>query len=223
MKTIVALSLGVILIGCNGANSANPPTADAGNPAASTPATTPASTTPAPPSPNNAPVASSTTSGLTAPVPPSSTSTNTDARTGESPNRINQLKDLKVVTIKANGHPVKVWLMDTESKREEGMMFLKDQDVREDEGMLFLFPELQVNDGRHSFWMHNCPLGLDICYIGPNKRVLNVANGKPYDETPVAPTGDYRYVLEMKVNCARKLGVKPGTQVAIPDSLKGTP
>jgi len=146
--------------------------------------------------------------------------TNVDPRTGNDPERINQLKDLKVATIVANGHKVKVWLMDNESKRQEGMMFLRDKDVHADEGMLFLFPSVQPNDGAHGFWMHNCPLGLDICYIGKQKKVLNIADGKPFDETSLPPSGDYQYVLEMKVGCAKKIGVKTGTKIEIADSLK---
>jgi uncharacterized membrane protein (UPF0127 family) len=148
---------------------------------------------------------------------------NTDARTGIDPERINQLKDLKAVTIKANGHSIKAWLMDNESKREEGMMFLRDKDVRSNEGMLFLFPSVQPNDGKHGFWMHNCPLGLDICYIGPNKKVLNIADGQPFDDTSLPPKDDYLYVLEMKTNCAKNLGIKAGTSIQIPDGLKGLP
>src|SRR5579862_4924359 len=85
-----------------------------------------------------------------------------------NPNRVNQLRDLKVVPIKAASQTVRAWVMDTESKREEGMMFLTSKDVSEKQGMIFVFPDVQP--AKNSFWMHNCPLGLDIIYISPSNR-----------------------------------------------------
>lgn len=145
-----------------------------------------------------------------------------DPRTGIDPQRLNQLRDLKVVTIRANGHKIKVWLMDNESKRQEGMMFLRPKDIHADEGMLFVFPSLQPGDINHGFWMHNCPCGLDICYIGPNKKVLNIADGHPFDDTSLKAAGDYQWVLEMKTNCAKRLGIKHGTLIQIPSGLKSS-
>ncbi len=142
------------------------------------------------------------------------------AKSTDNANRIHQLKDLKVVPIKVNGHPIQAWLMDTESKRAEGMMFLVDKDVKENEGMLFVFKDLQKNDGEHGFWMANCPLGLDIIYVNPDKQVLNVGDGKPFNRDSVAPAGDYLWVVELKRGTASKLGIRPGSKVEIPSGTK---
>ncbi len=128
------------------------------------------------------------------------------------PERIHQLKDLKTRKMPVNGHTLTLWIMDDDSKRAEGMMYLEDKDVKDTEGMLFLFDTAEPR----SFWMRNCPLGLDICYIDPKGKVLNVGVGKPFDESGVPSEGDAQYVLELKVGRAKKFGIKPGTVLKLP-------
>ena len=130
-------------------------------------------------------------------------------------NRINQLRDLKVVPLKAAGNLIHAWVMNNESKRQEGMMFLTDSDVKENEGMIFVFPDLQ--SAQNGFWMHNCPLGLDIIWIDPQKRVINVSDGKPQTDDSVFAKRDFRWVLEMKHGWSARHGLKPGNAVSIPD------
>lgn len=135
-----------------------------------------------------------------------------------NPDRVYQLADLKTVMIKVNGHPIKAWVMDTDSKRQEGMMFLKDGEVKAEEGMLFLFPT--DNDANHGFWMHNTLIPLDIIYIDAAGKVVSIANGKPKDDTTLKPEAAYRNVVELKGGEAAKLGVKKGSRVEIPKDLK---
>ena len=137
-----------------------------------------------------------------------------------NPNRINQLSELQVAPLKAATKSFRAWLMDTDSKREEGMMFLVDKDFPETRGMLFVFSSVQhVSDGR-GFWMKNCPLALDIIYVGPNHRVLNVGWGKPFNETSVTPAGDYQFVLELKRGTAKKFGIKAGSKIEFSDKIR---
>ena len=125
---------------------------------------------------------------------------------GPNPNRIYQLKDLARRTIKTPKTTIPVWIMDDESKRSEGMMFLTNKEVKDTEGMLFVFPD----EAARSFWMRNTILPLDICYVTKTGKVLNVAKARPYDESPVPSAGSAMYVLELKQGMATKLGVKPG-------------
>jgi uncharacterized membrane protein (UPF0127 family) len=140
------------------------------------------------------------------PAPQTKTST-------ANPNRVYQLSDLKVHPFKAGGKTLNLWLMDNESKRQEGMMFLVDKDVKADQGMLFVFKDLQPNDGKHGFWMQNCPLALDIAYISPKGKVLNVAKGMPFNTDSLPPAGDYQYVIEVKQGLAAGFGIKAGAQL----------
>jgi hypothetical protein len=125
---------------------------------------------------------------------------------GPNPNRIYQLKDLARRNIKTPKTTIPVWIMDDESKRSEGMMFLTNKEVKDTEGMLFVFPD----EAARSFWMRNTILPLDICYVTKTGKVLNVAKARPYDESPVPSAGSAMYVLELKQGMATKLGVKPG-------------
>jgi|LauGreDrversion4_2_1035121.scaffolds.fasta_scaffold144261_2 uncharacterized membrane protein (UPF0127 family) len=139
---------------------------------------------------------------------------------GFNPDRINQLKDLKTVSIEAPKGTMKLWIMDTPSARQEGMMFLVDREVKDDEGMIFVFPEIQKDDGKHGFWMHNTILPLDLAYVGKDKKIVSIGKGAPHDDTMINPKGDYIYVIELKLGMAERLGLKPGMSVNIPDSVR---
>lgn len=128
-----------------------------------------------------------------------------------NPNRIYQLRELPRRWVKTPKTSIPVWVMDTDSKRAEGMMFLTNKEVKDTEGMLFVFPD----ESPRSFWMRNTILPLDICYLTKSGKVLNVAKARPYDESPVPSTGAAMYVLELKQGMAAKLGVKSGVNLKI--------
>lgn len=129
-------------------------------------------------------------------------------------------KDLKVLPMNLKGKPFKLWLMDTGPKQQEGMMFLESKDVKDDQGMLFPFDDVQRNDGSRGFWMHNTPIPLDIVYISPERKVVSVGNGVPFRETTVPPKGDYQWVIELKADTSKRIGLKPGDPVPIPPQYK---
>lgn len=138
--------------------------------------------------------------------------------TAQNPDRIYQLKDLKTANISVAGRRFTVWIMNTPTKRNEGMMFLKDKDVHIDQGMLFVFPSPQPL----SFWMRNTLIPLDIAYIDRTGKILNTPQMKPLDETGIPSKGEAMYALEMKQGAFKKYGIKPGMKVTIPHSVKAT-
>ena len=83
-----------------------------------------------------------------------------------------------------------------------------------------MFPQVQPGDNNLMVLMHNCSAGSMTCYSGPNKKVLNVADGLPFNDKSLPAAGDYMWVLEMKTNCAKKLGIKRGTLILIPAGSK---
>lgn len=137
-----------------------------------------------------------------------------------NPSRTHQLKDLKKVDVQIKGHAVHLWVMDDALKQEEGMMFLTDGEVKADEGMLFAFDSVQnpfFEDGKpKGFWMHNTLIPLDIVYMSPENKVLNVANGKIQDDTTLPARGNYKNVIELKAGTAARFGLKPGDAISIP-------
>jgi uncharacterized membrane protein (UPF0127 family) len=130
------------------------------------------------------------------------------------------LKDLMQSSVKVNGNEIPVWVMDTEGKRAEGFMFLRPEDVPDGHGMIFMFPETEKDFKLHGFYMKDCLMELDIAFINPDKKVLNIQRGKLLDTDNLPATGPYKYVLELKAGEAAKFGVKPGTTIDIPSHLE---
>jgi hypothetical protein len=118
-----------------------------------------------------------------------------------------------------DGKTIRANVVDTPESREKGMMCLTK--LRSDYGMLFVFPaEMDLN-----FWMKNTLVGLDIVWIGADKRVTVVHDHmkKSSVDTPdkdVAVAGGRgQYVLELPAGAAGKRGLKPGDQLAFDVSI----
>ena len=129
------------------------------------------------------------------------------------PGRDPQAQNLPRVAMRANGHLLGVQVADDEAKRETGLMFRKH--LGEDEGMLFVFPDSQ----RRGFWMRNTFVPLDIVYLDADRRVINVAQMLPRDERSVYSAAPARYALELPVDAARRLGIKPGMVLELPPDV----
>ncbi len=128
-----------------------------------------------------------------------------------------QLDDLEVAKVKIGEHEFKLWVMDTYAKRMEGMMFLQNGDFKDDEGMIFVFDRAEYQ----RFWMRNTLVPLDIAYVDPRKRIINIYTMKALDEV-----GDYssrapaQFVIELRAGMMAKKEIKPGMAVEIPASVK---
>jgi len=84
------------------------------------------------------------------------------------------------------------------------------------EGMLFLFE----GPGRHSIWMKNCKVPLDLIWLDEAWRVTFIAHEQqpcPAEgECPgVAPMGLSRYVLEVAGGTARTQNLQPGDTIVV--------
>lgn len=130
--------------------------------------------------------------------------------------RSHPLETLQRTTIAVGRHLFRVWVMDTESKRREGMMFLRAEDMQANEGMLFVFKEPRVQ----RFWMKDTFIPLDISYISASGRVLNTARGRPLDLTSLPSAGKALYVLETKAGTMQQLRIGPRAVVRIPSDLQ---
>jgi len=129
------------------------------------------------------------------------------ARTPSATSARHPISHLPVIPLRAAGHLLRVELAATAAEQEMGLMFRTRMGA--DEGMLF-----PMNPPRQAyFWMRNTVLPLDIIFIGADRRVLNVIQAKPYDETPLPSAGKAGAVLELNVGRAAQLGIRPGTRV----------
>jgi uncharacterized membrane protein (UPF0127 family) len=91
------------------------------------------------------------------------------------------------------------------------------QSLPDDRGMLFVFPE----PGLHGFWMKDMLISIDIIWISDGGRVVDVQTAQP--EPGVAdpqlkrynPSGEAKYVLEVRAGLADEKGVQVGDEVQI--------
>ena len=155
-------------------------------------------------------------------VPPTNVPAANTAPLSSDASRVFPRSELKVATVTLKGKPFRLWIMDTDPKRQEGMMFLRDEDVEADQGMLFAFPDVQPLGEAGGFWMRNTYIPLDIIYLSPQGRVVNVGKGEPFNETNVPPTGTYQNVIELKGGTAARIGLKAGDRIELPKDLKPT-
>jgi uncharacterized membrane protein (UPF0127 family) len=120
-----------------------------------------------------------------------------------------------------DGKTIKANVVDTPQSREIGMMCLTK--LRSDYGMLFVFPqEMDLN-----FWMKNTLVGLDMVWIGADKKVTVVHADMPKstvdtpDDKVAVAGGRGQYVLELPAGAAARRKLKAGDalkfDVAIPD------
>lgn len=101
-----------------------------------------------------------------------------------------------------------VEIADDDAERERGLMFRRE--MARDHGMLFDFQ----NPRPVEFWMHNTHLSLDIIFIGPDGRILNIhENATPYSDDSLPSLGVTRGVLEINGGLSRQLGIAPGDRV----------
>jgi uncharacterized membrane protein (UPF0127 family) len=112
------------------------------------------------------------------------------------------------VTSQGKVHRFRVELAQTADQQAKGLMFRTK--LGPDEGMLF-----PMNPPRPaSFWMRNTVIPLDLLFIAPDGKILNIAaNANPYDETKLQSLGPVKAVLELPGGRAAELGIASGDKV----------
>lgn len=105
-------------------------------------------------------------------------------------------------------HEFTVEVADTAEAQARGLMFRTE--LGPQEGMVFPYPAPTIL----SFWMKNTPLPLDIIFIAPDRRILNIAAmTTPYSTESVTSAGAANAVLEIPGGRAEELGIGPGDLV----------
>lgn len=112
------------------------------------------------------------------------------------------------VTTATGTHRFQVEVAATPAEQQKGLMFRTA--MGPNEGMIFPNTPPQVR----SFWMKNTVIPLDIIYIGPDRRVLNIVRGEPYSTVSLPSAGPVINVLELAAGRSAELGIKPGDAVA---------
>jgi uncharacterized membrane protein (UPF0127 family) len=112
------------------------------------------------------------------------------------------------VTSLGKTHRFRVEVARTPQEQARGLMFRTE--MAPDEGMLFPYDQPRVL----SFWMKNTVLSLDLIFIGPDRRVINVAaNAVPYSEASILSDAPAIATLELNAGRAAELGIVAGATV----------
>jgi uncharacterized membrane protein (UPF0127 family) len=114
---------------------------------------------------------------------------------------------VRIETSSGAVHHYRAEFAETPRQQAIGMMFRRH--VARSSGMLFLFPAPEYA----TFYMRNTFVPLDIIFIGVDRRVLNIAHGRPRDETILPSAGLAAAVLELKGGEAARIGLQPGDRV----------
>lgn len=115
---------------------------------------------------------------------------------------------LTVTTPGGKVHAFRVEVARTPQEQARGLMFRTEMGA--DEGMLFPYDQPRVL----SFWMKNTVLSLDIVFIGPDRRVINIADhAVPYSEASLISDAPAIAVLELNAGRAGELGIVAGSKV----------
>jgi len=110
-----------------------------------------------------------------------------------------------------NRHVFTVELAVTMQQQQRGMMYR--QNLAPNAGMLFVYK----NADDRSYWMRNVVIPLDIIFIGPDGKVINiVARAEPQTDTPRLSEAPAIAVLEIYGGRAEELGITAGYQVDHP-------
>jgi uncharacterized protein len=115
------------------------------------------------------------------------------------------------VTTSTGVHEFGVWIAADDESRQRGLMYVRE--LPPDQGMLFVFERPQAL----AFWMKDTYLSLDVIFIDPAGRVLNIAAyARPHALDPIRSEGDAIAVLEVLAGTARAIGLRPGDRLNLP-------
>ena len=115
---------------------------------------------------------------------------------------------VSVVTADGKSHRYRAEVARTGEEQAQGLMHRRA--MARDAGMLFPFDTPR----EASFWMANTYLPLDIIFISPEGRVLNVGEGVPLTTDTVTSAGTAGSVLELNRGEAARIGLKPGDRIS---------
>lgn len=110
--------------------------------------------------------------------------------------------------IQINDKTVYVEVADSPKEQSLGLMFRKK--LEKDEGMLFIFDD----NRKHSFWMKNTLITLDMIWLDSKKEVVHIEHSAPPCKESPCPTysSQYpaKYVLELNGGWAIENDLKLG-------------
>jgi uncharacterized membrane protein (UPF0127 family) len=126
-----------------------------------------------------------------------------------------QLKDFPRSTLtvqRQNGRDTfQIWIADTPQRHQQGLMWIRE--LPADHGMLFILqPTREMN-----MWMKNTYVPLDMLFVAPDGRILNIAhNTKPLSTDIVSSGVVVGGVVEILAGESKRRGIQIGDRVIHP-------
>ncbi len=107
---------------------------------------------------------------------------------------------------------VQAEIVDSEAQKLRGLMYR--ESLAWESGMLFIFDAA----ARHSFWMKNMRIPLDIIWIDSGKNIVDITqNALPckgqQDCESIIPASEVKYVLEVNAGFSDKNKIRIGDKV----------
>ena len=114
------------------------------------------------------------------------------------------------LSVRSDGRTLRFTVEVARTPEEQSYGLMNRALLAPDRGMIFPYDPPQFV----SFWMKNTLIPLDIIFIAPGGRILNIAaNATPLSLDPVPSAGPIEAVLELSGGRAAELGIEPGDQV----------
>lgn len=108
---------------------------------------------------------------------------------------------------------IAIEIADTENKRARGLM--DRSQMEENHGMIFIFGDHEVR--KHTFYMKNTRIPLDIMYFDKDSVLINIArNAQPGADSKLAggtvdaAAEDSKFVVEINGGLSEEWGIKEG-------------
>lgn len=141
---------------------------------------------------------------------------NTTVATDSKPVEIEFIKQGELEFLNPDGSSIKkidIEFADTPNQRARGLMDRSSMD--ENRGMLFIFDDDDIR--KHTFYMKNTRIPLDIMYFDKDSTLINIArNAQPGADselsggTVAGAKEDSKFVVEINGGLADKWGIKEG-------------
>lgn len=122
---------------------------------------------------------------------------------------LTEAKDDGKVALKIGERDLRVEYADTGQERALGLMYRRELCV--DCGMLFKFDYARIG----SIWMKNTFVALDLAYIDPTGKIVDILQLQPHDLTPVKSSEMVLYALEMNQGWFAKQDIRVGDTVTL--------
>lgn len=103
----------------------------------------------------------------------------------------------------------------TPDERAQGLMYR--DEIPDGTGMLFVFQDSQPR----SFWMANTYIPLDIAYMNPSYRIVDIIAMEPLVTDSYPSDAPAMFALEVRQNWFAEQGITVGSQASIVFGIQG--